>query len=89
MIIYKIRHNPELSALNLNLLIYEKYKKNNNNNFKPHITLAFDDLIDEGFNDGCRFLDGEGIKDYKWTCDNIGLFYFNENKWIPYHVFKI
>jgi 2'-5' RNA ligase len=89
LIIYKIMHNPELCALNLNLLIYEKYKKSNNNNFKPHLTLAFDDLSRDGFNDGCSFLDREEILNYKWTCDNISLFQFRENKWVPYHIFKI
>jgi 2'-5' RNA ligase len=89
LIIYKIMHNPELSALNLNLLNYEKYKKSNNNNFKPHLTLAFDDLSEKGFKDGSSFLDKQEIKNFKWNCNNISLFRFKEDKWVPYHVFKI
>ena len=88
---YKIKLSEKLDKLNKNLLQYDLYKKSNKTQFMPHITMAFDDLTIEEFNNIKKEMYDKikSAPNYSWTFNNIGFYYFNGYSWKAYKNFKL
>lgn len=74
---YEIQKDAPLMELNARLLRYEKWRASDRLVFQPHITLAFDDLTEEGAQSVRVWLDQDpaALPDsFQWTCDNVGVY---------------
>jgi 2'-5' RNA ligase len=81
---YQIRKDPELVILNERLLRYEKWRASNRLHFEPHLTLAFDDLTEEGIQRVRLWLDenpSELPVGLQWSCDNVSLYKRHGDRW--------
>lgn len=88
----EVEPTPELRALNARLLGYEPYRASDRTGFWPHLTLAFQDLSEEGL----RRLEGylaarEELRSrrFAWVCDNVALFRRHGRSWQPHHVYRL
>ena len=81
---YRVRKDPELVSLNERLLRYENWRASNRLHFEPHLTLAFDDLTEEGMQKVRLWLDGNRNElpvRLQWSCDNVGLYQRHGDFW--------
>jgi 2'-5' RNA ligase len=88
---YEITKDQALVDLNRRLLSYGRWRKSDRLNFHPHLTMAFDDLSFEGFQQVSRWLRDEPERaplGFTWICDNVGLYHRVGKLWEPYHVFR-
>jgi 2'-5' RNA ligase len=88
---YRIRKDPTLMNLNERLLRYERWRASNRLHFEPHLTLAFDDLDAEGFQNIQNWLDGnpDALPScFEWTCDNVGLYRRQHAIWTLYREWR-
>jgi len=74
---YEIEKDRALMELNARLLRHETWRASNRLGFQPHITLAFDDLTEEGAKSIREWLDQSPDalpSGFQWTCDNVGVY---------------
>ncbi len=84
---YRVAKEPALLALNERLLRCSTWRASSRIQFEPHLTLAFDDLDQDGFTRIEHWLNenpNSFPKEFSWTCDNVGLFRREGETWIPY-----
>jgi len=88
---YRIRKDEALSALNRRLLSYVPFRVSDRLDFRPHLTLAFEDLTMEAFFRAGRYMEKrppEIPETFQWECDNVGLYRLEDGLWTPYVVFR-
>jgi len=88
---YKVRKDPPLAELNRRLLGYEKWRASDRLHFEPHLTLAFDDLTDDGVRAIQQWWEKEPevLPDgLQWSCDNIGLYRREQDAWIVFREWR-
>jgi 2'-5' RNA ligase len=90
MVAWRFALDPPLLELHRRLLSYARFRRRPQPHFEPHLTLAFDDLIEEA----ARLLleRAKGLPDVfpptlSWECDNVGLYRLNGDRWEPYYQF--
>ncbi len=86
IICYRVAEEQSLLALNRHLLGFAAYRKSNRTAFWPHLTLAYEDLTEEGYTAACRWLDAHpetAQQIHVWLCDRIWLFEQESNYWWP------
>jgi 2'-5' RNA ligase len=74
---YEVQKDAPLMELNARLLRYEAWRASDRLVFQPHITLAFDDLTEEGERSVRSWLnENPGVipAGFTWTCDNVGVY---------------
>ncbi len=89
---YRVEKSPALAALNERLLRVSTWRASNRLHFEPHLTLAYDDLDLDGYRsiESWREQSPRGLPEgFTWTCDNVGLFYLDEEDWTPYKVWRV
>jgi 2'-5' RNA ligase len=81
-----------LMELNRNLLRYTRFRKSDKTTFRPHLTLAFDDLSGEGL----RRLEAHVERyperfaaRFEWTCDNVRLCMCRDGEWVDFRVYRL
>ncbi len=81
---YRVRKDPPIMSLNTRLLRFEKWRASNRLVFEPHLTLAFDDLTEEGMQRVRLWLDENpnGLPTgFQWSCDNVCLYRPQGDSW--------
>ena len=89
---YHVTKEPGLLALNERLLRCTTWRASNRLHFEPHLTLAFDDLDLDGYVSIDHWLNENpnGLPNgFSWTCDNVGLFRREGDRWTPYKVWRV
>ena len=81
---YKVPKDPPLASLNERLLRCESWRASNRIHFEPHLTLAFDDLTEDGMRRVRLWLDENpnGLPaGFRWLCDNVCLYWRGGDSW--------
>ena len=90
LIYYKIEKSREILYTNKKLLSYSLFKKSNKTRFHPHMSLAYNDIDKTGLSRIKSYLKNNNYrKDFCWLCDNVGFYYEENGKWLPYHIFTL
>jgi 2'-5' RNA ligase len=77
LICYEIQKDAALMEMNARLLRYEKWRASNRLVFQPHLTLAFDDLTEDGAQSVRAWRDENPDAlpaGFRWRCDNVGVY---------------
>ena len=86
---YRIHEDPELMAMNERLLTFTRWRASNRLRYEPHLTLAFDDLNQEGFARIGRWIqeNPRALPDgFEWKFDNVSVYRQEGDLWSPYQV---
>lgn len=89
---YEIILDNFLYDLNNNLLSYTKFRKSDRTEFHPHLSLAYKDLTVESFSFVCDWIDKHpdfSPPNLSWIMDNVSLYQFNGQQWVPFRVFPL
>jgi 2'-5' RNA ligase len=84
MVAYFIEKNLWMESLNRTLSEYRDFIKNPNKEFVPHISLAYDDLDNDGMKkikDHINNQKDKYLKDFKFHLNSVSLFYQKDNKY--------
>lgn len=86
---YEIKKTESLFDLHVELMTYDAFIKHRQNEFDPHLSIAYHDLEEESFKKLKEHIlsnpDSYG-HDYSWNMDNIALYTKVGEKWKPYYV---
>jgi len=89
---YHIAKTKRLFDLHLELMAYDPFIKKRQNEFNPHLSLAYHDLEEESFIRLKDYItanpDAYG-HDYSWELDNVSLYAKKGEKWEPFCVYQI
>lgn len=90
-IYYSIELSSELQKLHDKLGSFELYKKRIQKNYHPHLTLAFDDLSAQSFEQVYYALESKFSEapDYIFPIDSIDFYVYTGEKWVEYRSFKL
>lgn len=89
---YNILPDNPLVNLNSQLLSYTKFRKTDRNDFRPHLSIAYNDLTSEGFDTGCDWIEthpNQIPENLSWTLDYVALYQFNSQRWVPLRIFSL
>ena len=84
--------SPELTGLNARLLRYTPHHRSDRTLFWPHLTLAFEDLTEEGRGRLEKYLAAREelrARRFAWRCDNVSLYRRTGPLWQPFHVYRL
>ena len=88
---YRVKKHPLLMALNERLQRHTRWRASDRVSFDPHLTMAFDDLSEEGFLAIRSWLErtpGAIPTGFEWTCDNVGVFRREGDTWSAYKLWR-
>jgi 2'-5' RNA ligase len=91
IVCYLIKKEKPFLALNKKLLSYYKYRKSDRTGFEPHLTIAYEDLTFEGFEKIQNHIANHPelhARTFSWTCNHVGLYVHEADRWQPYHIFS-
>lgn len=91
MVAWKVIADQPLTDLHARLASYGPWRRRTQPVFEPHLTLAFEDITENG----ARLLLDHAVgdpqvfpPDLAWPCSNVGLYRKNGFQWEPYIVFR-
>jgi hypothetical protein len=88
---YRIAATPQLTELHRGLLSYRPYRKRDQTSFEPHLSLAYDDLSESGFEAIRTFVSRNDVvaPSLHWTCDNVTLYRLDSGRWVVHHIYHL
>lgn len=92
IVAFKITPSHALLALNQRLLTYRQYRKSERTAFKPHLSIAYEDLSMANYEKLCAHIKTQPelqTRAFEWTCDNVSLYEKVDQRWVPYHVIQL
>lgn len=85
MVGWSVTPSPALVALHRGLLAFTPWQKGPQGAFRPHLTLAFDDLTPGGVEVIRRELEASGpVPDFAWTVDRVCLYHELPQGWVEW-----
>ena len=92
LVAYKVLPTIQLLDAHHSLLSYSSYQRAPQNEYWPHLTLAFDDLTEAGFTDLQRRLakrESPFDASFMWICDNVCLYVQSGHQWVELHRYNL
>ena len=80
---FEVKPKPELMDAHRRLVQFEAYKKSEQYTYNPHVTMAFDDLSDEGAQNIRSVAKEMGYLPVgqSWTCDRVDCYAWQGGTW--------